>query len=177
MRQIRAEGSDLNRQMLLPAERFIYSQTISGGLLVVCAIVALVWANSPWSHSYFALRDTPVILQIGTFVLSLDLQHWINDGLMAIFFFVMALEIKRELIYGTCPKCTRRPCLRWRVCSCSRLRSPDDVGSIPGDCTVAGVILGAITPAKSPGSKSSFIEALAGHAPERARLARQGGIT
>ena len=100
MRQIRAEGSRLNRQMLLPAERFIYNETISGTLLLVCAIVALVWANSPWSQSYFALRDTPVVLQIGTFTLSLDLQHWINDGLMAIFFFVVALEIKRELIYG-----------------------------------------------------------------------------
>ena len=100
MRQVLAEGSRLNRQVLLPAERFIYNETIGGTLLLVCAIVALVWANSPWSASYFALRDTPVAIQIGTFALSLDLQHWINDGLMAIFIFVVALEIKRELIYG-----------------------------------------------------------------------------
>lgn len=100
MRQVRAEGSRLDRQVLLPAEDFIHSETISGALLLVCAIVALVWANSPWSQSYFALRDTLVVFQIGTVALSLDLQHWINDGLMAIFFFVMALEIKRELIYG-----------------------------------------------------------------------------
>jgi NhaA family Na+:H+ antiporter len=100
MRAVRAEGSPLNRQVLLPAERFIYSETISDALLLVCAIAALVWANSPWSQSYFALRDTPVSLQIGAFSLALDLQHWINDGLMAIFFFVVALEMKRELLRG-----------------------------------------------------------------------------
>lgn len=100
MRQIRAEDSRLNRLVLLPAERFIYSETISGSLLVVCAIVALAWANSPWSQSYFALRDTPVSFQIGDVAFALDLQHWINNGLMAIFFFVVALEIKRELALG-----------------------------------------------------------------------------
>ncbi|MCC5023422.1 MAG: Na+/H+ antiporter NhaA [Candidatus Synoicihabitans palmerolidicus] len=58
------------------------------------------WANSPWSPSYFALRDTSVSLRIGAFSLALDLQHWSNDGLMAVFFFVVALEIKRELVDG-----------------------------------------------------------------------------
>lgn len=100
IREVRALGSPLNRQVLLPAERFIYSETISGALLLVCAIVALFWANSPWSQSYFALRDIPVSFQIGGFSVAMDLQHWINDGLMAIFFFVVALEIKRELISG-----------------------------------------------------------------------------
>lgn len=98
-REVRAEGSHLNQQVLLPAERFIYSETISGALLLVCAIVALAWANSPWSQSYFALRDTPVSFQFGSFSIALDLHHWINDGLMAIFF-VVALEIKRELVFG-----------------------------------------------------------------------------
>ncbi|HUG12013.1 MAG TPA: Na+/H+ antiporter NhaA [Opitutaceae bacterium] len=100
MREIRAEGSHLNRQVLLPAERFIHSETIGGALLLVCAIVALAWANSPWSQSYFAFRDTPVSFQFGSFSVALDLQHWINDGLMAVFFFVVALEIKRELVFG-----------------------------------------------------------------------------
>jgi NhaA family Na+:H+ antiporter len=98
--EIRAPDSALSRQVLLPAERFIYSETISGALLLVCAMAALGWANSPWSQSYFALRDTSVSLQIGSFLVDLDLHHWINDGLMAIFFFVVALEIKRELIFG-----------------------------------------------------------------------------
>ncbi len=100
MREIRAEGSHLNRQVLLPAERFIYSETISGALLLVCAVVALVWANSPWSQSYFALHDMPISVRIGTFSVAMNLQHWINDGLMAIFFFVVALEIKREWVFG-----------------------------------------------------------------------------
>jgi NhaA family Na+:H+ antiporter len=100
MREVQAEGSHLHRQVLLPAERFIYSETISGALLLLCAIAALAWANSPWSSAYFALRDTPVSFQVGGSSLALDLQHWINDGLMAIFFFVVALEIKRELVFG-----------------------------------------------------------------------------
>jgi NhaA family Na+:H+ antiporter len=100
MHEVRAPDSPLSREVLLPAERFIYSETIGGALLLVCAIVALIWANSTWSQSYFALRDTPIALTVGTFSLALDLQHWINDGLMAVFFFVVALEIKRELIYG-----------------------------------------------------------------------------
>lgn len=100
MRQIRAEDSPLNRKVLLPAERFIYSETISGALLVVCAIIAMAWANSPWAGSYFSLRDMPISVQIGSYALALNLQHWINDGLMAAFFFVVALEIKHELFYG-----------------------------------------------------------------------------
>jgi NhaA family Na+:H+ antiporter len=100
MRQIRAAGSRLHRQVLLPSERFLHNESVGGALLLVCAIVALAWANSPWSEWYFALGATPVGLQIGTFALTLDLQHWINDGLMAVFFFVVALEIKRELIFG-----------------------------------------------------------------------------
>lgn len=100
MSEIRADGSYLHRRLLLPAERFIYSETISGMLLLVCAIIALAWANSPWGQSYFALRDLPISFQIGTFSVALDLHHWINDGLMAVFFFVVALEIKRELVFG-----------------------------------------------------------------------------
>ncbi|MFQ3225580.1 MAG: Na+/H+ antiporter NhaA [Lentimonas sp.] len=100
IRQIRAEDSHLNRKVLLPAERFIYNETISGALLLVCAIVALVWANSAWSQAYFALWELPVAFKVGSFSLALDLKHWINDGLMAVLFFVIALEIKRELIHG-----------------------------------------------------------------------------
>ncbi len=100
MSEIRAGGSHLHRRALLPAERFIHSETISGALLVFCAIVALVWANSPGGQSYFALRDIPLSFQIGGFSVAMNLHHWINDGLMALFFFVVALEIKRELVFG-----------------------------------------------------------------------------
>jgi NhaA family Na+:H+ antiporter len=90
-----------------------------------------VWANLPWSQSYFALRDTPLILQIGTFVLSLDLQHWINDGLMAIFFFVMALEIKRELIYGDLSE-ARKAALPAEAALGGRLGHSDGDGGFSG---------------------------------------------
>jgi NhaA family Na+:H+ antiporter len=68
--------------------------------LVVATVVALLWANSPWSGGYDALWSTPVELRVGTFHVEEDLRHWVNDGLMALFFFVVGLEIKRELTTG-----------------------------------------------------------------------------
>lgn len=67
---------------------------------MVAAVVALIWANSPWSESYQALWHTKITVGFGSFELSKDANHWINDGLMAIFFFVVGLEIKRELLLG-----------------------------------------------------------------------------
>jgi NhaA family Na+:H+ antiporter len=64
------------------------------------AVVALIWANSPWSASYFALLDIPLTVGAGTFLISKPLLLWINDGLMAIFFLVVGLEIKREVKVG-----------------------------------------------------------------------------
>jgi NhaA family Na+:H+ antiporter len=73
----------------------------AGGLVVLAAAAgALVWANSPWAASYRALWHTELSIGLGRFVLSEDLRHWVNDGLMAIFFFVVGLEIKRELVHG-----------------------------------------------------------------------------
>jgi Na+:H+ antiporter, NhaA family len=69
--------------------------------MLVGAVVALVWANSPWSESYRALLDTPIDLRIGELVdLELSLHEWINDGLMSLFFLVVGLEIKRQLVHG-----------------------------------------------------------------------------
>jgi NhaA family Na+:H+ antiporter len=80
-------------------ERFVQSETSSSVLLFGATIVALVWANSPWSASYFALWKLPV--QIGRRpLLSMDLHHWIDDGLMVLFFLVVGLEIKREIVKG-----------------------------------------------------------------------------
>lgn len=73
----------------------------SGGiLLIIAAIIALVWANSPWSDLYFEILDTEFALELGSWHLGMHLLHWINDGLMAIFFFVVGLEIKREVLAG-----------------------------------------------------------------------------
>jgi NhaA family Na+:H+ antiporter len=73
----------------------------SGGIvLVVAAVVALLWANSPLSGLYDDLWHAELRLGAGGFSLTEDLQHWVNDGLMAVFFFVVGLEIKRELVTG-----------------------------------------------------------------------------
>jgi NhaA family Na+:H+ antiporter len=73
----------------------------AGGLaLMACTIAALTWANSPWAASYDALWQTKLTVGAGGWVLSKPALLWINDGLMAIFFFVVGLEIKRELLVG-----------------------------------------------------------------------------
>ncbi len=69
-------------------------------LLLVAAAVALIWANSPWGDSYEQLWHTEITLSIGPWEIAEDLRHMINDGLMAIFFFVVGLEIKREFVAG-----------------------------------------------------------------------------
>jgi hypothetical protein len=69
-------------------------------LLLACTIVALAWANSPWAESYFALSHKYIAISWGNSSFELSLQHWINDLLMAVFFFVVGLEIKREIVVG-----------------------------------------------------------------------------
>lgn len=81
-------------------QEFIRLESSGGVLLLASAAVALVWANSPWEDSYERLWHTPVLVGFGDFVLRQSLQHWINDGLMVIFFFVVGLEIKREVLIG-----------------------------------------------------------------------------
>jgi len=80
-------------------ESFIHRETSGSILLFGATVVALVWANSHWSASYFALWKLP--LNIGRRPLfSMDLHHWIDDGLMVVFFLVVGLEIKREIVKG-----------------------------------------------------------------------------
>ena len=81
-------------------EWFIHSEVTGSILLLACTVVALAWANSTWADTYFHLLHTPVGVSWGTSSFSLSLHHWINDGLMAVFFFVVGLEIKRELVVG-----------------------------------------------------------------------------
>lgn len=83
-----------------PFTRFVHSGSFAGLLLVCTAIIAFLWANSPWRESYFAAQHTYLALSLGDARLSLSLAHWINDGLMAVFFLLVGLEIKRELLIG-----------------------------------------------------------------------------
>ena len=87
-------------RVLTPLDEFIHRQTTSGVLLMLCAIVALYIANSQWSESYHHLLEMPFTIGVEGFQLSKPLHHWINDGLMAIFFFVVGLELKREILVG-----------------------------------------------------------------------------
>jgi NhaA family Na+:H+ antiporter len=87
-------------RLLAPFREFASSSAASGVLLMVTAVIALVWANSPIASSYVSLWDTRLTIGVGDSVLSKTLLHWINDGLMAIFFLVVGLEIKREVLVG-----------------------------------------------------------------------------
>ena len=86
--------------ILTPLDDFIHRQTTSGILLMLCAVLAIYVANSPWSETYHHILATPLTIGIPGFQLSKTLHHWINDGLMAIFFFVIGLELKREILVG-----------------------------------------------------------------------------
>jgi NhaA family Na+:H+ antiporter len=83
-----------------PIARFLSIEAAGGVVLVVAAVVALVWANSPWQASYTSFWATELELRVGPFLFEEDLGHWVNDALMAVFFFVVGLEIKREVVAG-----------------------------------------------------------------------------
>lgn len=79
---------------------FVQNEAFGGILLLVFAVIAMVWANSAWSNGYFDLFHAYVTVGSADYNISLSLQHWINDALMALFFLVVGLEIKREVLVG-----------------------------------------------------------------------------
>ena len=91
---------DTKARILVVIENFLAKEAYSGLFLFGAALLAIIWANSPWSGSYFGLWQTPVGLEVGNTVLDMELGHWINDGLMALFFLLIGLEIKREFLVG-----------------------------------------------------------------------------
>jgi NhaA family Na+:H+ antiporter len=80
--------------------QFTRLQASSGILLLTATVLALLWANSAWSASYFELWDTYLSISLGDLTLKETLLHWVNDGLMVIFFFLVGMEIKREILVG-----------------------------------------------------------------------------
>ncbi len=88
------------QKLLAPLARFLHVEAAGGAVLLVASVVALVLANSPLSEAYLAFWKTPFEIGFGETELDHSLKHWINDGLMGIFFFVMGLEVKRELVLG-----------------------------------------------------------------------------
>lgn len=95
-----APARKLALRLLYPVERFLHIEAASGIVLLLCAAAALAWANSPWAHSYEALWHTEFGLRLGPYAFQQTLHFWINDGLMTIFFFVVGLEIRREMDHG-----------------------------------------------------------------------------
>jgi Na+:H+ antiporter, NhaA family len=83
-----------------PFVRFLHVESASGIVLLACTVVALVLANSPWATIFAEIWQTPLRLSVGNFELNMPVLLWVNDGLMTIFFFVVGLEIKRELVAG-----------------------------------------------------------------------------
>jgi NhaA family Na+:H+ antiporter len=88
------------RRFVRPVLRFTHVEASGGLVLLAAAIIALVWANSPFGDSYDTFWDTHVGFEAGPFHLDESLHDWVNDGLMAIFFLVVGMEIKRELVVG-----------------------------------------------------------------------------
>ncbi|MGB0711947.1 MAG: Na+/H+ antiporter NhaA [Gammaproteobacteria bacterium] len=87
-------------RVLTPFEEFIHDETAGGIVLMVCTVIALVLANSPLAGAYQHILHTPIAFSVGDWTLEHTLHHWINDGLMALFFFLVGLEIKREVLVG-----------------------------------------------------------------------------
>jgi Na+:H+ antiporter, NhaA family len=83
-----------------PVQRFIQTESSSGIVLILAALAAFAWANSPWADGYFQMLKTSVGIGFGGWRLDMTLQHWVNDLLMGLFFFLVGLEIKRELLVG-----------------------------------------------------------------------------
>jgi len=88
------------RTRIRPLRDFLATESASGIALVAAALVALLWANSPWSETYERIWTAVLELRLGSQSLTMDLRHWLNEGLMAIFFLVVGLEIKREMVEG-----------------------------------------------------------------------------
>lgn len=87
-------------RVLAPFAQFAHTASSGGVVLLACTVAALAWANSPWAASYHHLWETPIALDVGPLALRSTLHHLINDGLMAVFFFLVGLEIKREVLVG-----------------------------------------------------------------------------
>ena len=88
------------RGLRAPVQSFIHTEEVGALILLAAAAAAVIWANSPWSESYDSFWHTYITFETPIISIHEDLKHLVNDGLMAVFFFVVGLEIKRELLHG-----------------------------------------------------------------------------
>jgi NhaA family Na+:H+ antiporter len=87
-------------RVIAPITRFLHVEAAGGLVLMACLAIALIVANSPWAGPYNAFWQTRIGFKVGEFTLNKPLLLWINDGLMTVFFFLVGLEIKREIVFG-----------------------------------------------------------------------------
>jgi Na+/H+ antiporter 1 len=146
-----------------PLERFLRIEAASGILLLVAAAVALVWANSPWAESYVRLWHTPLGIRIGSFTFERTLEWFVNDGLMVIFFFVVGVEIRREIHHGELSELASRRASR----SCGAGRHASSSGPLPRHRRCSRNPLGM---GRADGDRHRF----RGRHPHPARQARTG---
>ena len=92
------------QKITIPFKWFFKLEAASGLVLLIAAIIALILSNTSLADLYFKILNTHVLLGTESFGLDLSILHWINDALMAIFFFIVTLEIKREFIHGELSK-------------------------------------------------------------------------
>src|SRR3990172_5953835 len=95
-----SQSPTLADRLAAPFQRFLAIEAASTILLLLATVTALLWANSPWGASYAQLWHTQLSVGLGDARLSLSLEEWVNDGLMVIFFFLVGMEIKHELVHG-----------------------------------------------------------------------------
>ena len=95
------------RNLAAPLRDFLATETGGAMALLVAAVAAMLWANSPWSDSYESVWSTELAIRLGDHVLALDLRGWVNEGLMTLFFLVVGLEARRELDIGQLRERTR----------------------------------------------------------------------
>lgn len=92
--------SPIAKVLLTPFQSFAKSESAGGLLLIAAAVLAMVWANTPWASTYFHVKEIHAGLHWGSWGMDKSLEWWVNDGLMAIFFLFVGLEIKREVLIG-----------------------------------------------------------------------------
>ena len=95
-----ASDRPVPRLIARPVRNFLNTEAAGGIVLLAATVIALLWVNSPFKDSYGSFWGTEFRLSLGSLELVQDLRHWVNDGLMTVFFFVVGLEIKRELVAG-----------------------------------------------------------------------------
>src|SRR3954470_10924777 len=89
------------RNLAAPVRSFLNTESGGAVVLLIAAVLALLWANSPWPDSYESGWTTDLSMRLGSEGISMDLREWVNSGLMTLFFLVVGLEAKRELDLGS----------------------------------------------------------------------------